>query len=512
VLLAVALAVRLIGISATSIWHDEAMSIHTARMGLYDLVLRMSVANNQPPLFFLLLKLWAVVSWSPLWLRLLPVVLSIGGVVFAVLWLRQWDRRAGWMAGALTATSPLIAHYAQEIRAYALVYTCLLAGLYFAERLSHSHTGTGRAGLLLSACTMSYAHYAGLLAAAALWVYTGVRGTGLRRTASLAGVWAALSVPALMLGIFHAAGKVQTGFWVPPLSAERLWALVTTGTGHAWIDLWEQSGSAVYRPWLALAGRGLLTAGLAIALLVTLARRRPGVTSAVGAMWVAGVCHVILVVLVSLLLVPIALERTTFPALIPLIGVLALSCAGGGGRRLRRLGTAACLGVAVIWALTAAGQVVGSVERRPDERRLFSQMARRFESGDVAIVFPAEMQASAGFFLRGRAAARQIHCTEIPRLTGQGESLRLLAIPRIPDSAWFGRFCLAVAERRRAHPEDHGVWVVDLGVRTFNNPDRRRVLDWLSRGYVPTDRISIGDRWTLAAQRYVPARVHPVGT
>lgn len=511
---------RFIGISATSVWHDEAMSIHTARMGLYDLVLRMSVANNQPPLFFLLLKAWAVVSWSPLWLRLLSVVLSIGGVVFAALWLRQWGPRAGWMAGALTASSPLMVHYGQEIRAYALVYTCMLAGLYFGERLSRDYTRGARVGLLFSACAMGYAHFIGLLAAAALWVYICIRGTGLRRTASLVSLWVALTVPVVMLGLFHAAEKSETGFWVAPLTTNRCWELIGAWTGHTSgrfghhgsIWLWEQTGGTITHSYAALAMHTLAAAGLGLALIVAMASQSRDVRKAAGSMLAATVGCTALFAAVSVAAVPIALARTTFPVFIPVIGAAALSAAHRGWPWLRVVGMSGCVVVAGIWFFISVSLASSGAELRPDERRLFSQMARRFESGDLAIVFPAEMQASAGFFLRGRASARQIHCTEIPRLTGQGESLRLLAIPRIPDSAWFGRFLLAVAERRRAHPASHGVWVMDLGVRTFNNPDRRRVLDWLSRGYVPTDRISFGDRWTLSARRYVPARVHPVGT
>ncbi|MCH7814758.1 MAG: TIM barrel protein, partial [Planctomycetes bacterium] len=257
-LLGPAAVLRLIGISTTGVWHDEAMSIHTARMGFFEQLVDMAVANNQPPLYFLLLKLWAVVTWWPVWLRLFSVVLSLVGVVYAVRWIRLWDRRAGWLAGLLAATSPLMVHYAQEIRAYALLYTCLLAGLYYGERLAREGSRPARVGLLICTSVMSCAHFTGLLTAAALWVYTCLRGTGLRRTAITACAWLAVMVPVISLGLYHAVAKVQAGFWVPPLTVDRLVDLAASWTGHGWLTLWERAGSSIGRSWMALVGQAVL--------------------------------------------------------------------------------------------------------------------------------------------------------------------------------------------------------------------------------------------------------------
>jgi len=53
-LLALAAALRLMGLGSTGVWHDEAMSIHTARMGVYEQTVNMSVgipmARSKMPL------------------------------------------------------------------------------------------------------------------------------------------------------------------------------------------------------------------------------------------------------------------------------------------------------------------------------------------------------------------------------------------------------------------------------------------------------------------------------
>lgn len=502
-LLGLALGLRLAGIGGTSVWHDEAMTVHTASMGAYDLIVRMSVANNQPPLIFLLFKLWAVVSWSPVWLRLFSVGISLLAVVFAVLWLRLWDRRAGWMAGLLVATCPLMVHYAQEIRAYALLYTCLLAGLYCGERLARRYARSVRAGLLLCVFLMSYAHYIGLVGAVGLLVYTALRGTGWRRTGVLAAVWAALSLPVISLGLYHASEKQATGFWVPPLTWTRLGELLATWTGHSHLARLEEVASTSLGHWLVLSGWALLGAGLGTALIVSLVCGPRDERTAAWSMVTASAAFLFVVILISAMTVPVAIERTTFPAFIVVMGAVALACAARVPKWCRRIGLAACLLVAAVWVNGWLCFVRRCPERRPAEAELFGPIAARFQPGDVLVAFPANMQASAGYFMRQVAGPEQIQSTDFPRFQEGSRALELKPIPRGHDSAWFGRVRMAIARRRLAHPDQHAVWVVDLGVKSAANPRRQRLQDWLRLEYVTVDDIQVGDRWPLAARRYV---------
>ncbi len=502
-LLALTAALRLMGLTSTSVWHDETMSIHTAGMGVYGQAVDMSVANNQPPLFFLLLKLWAVVSWSPIWLRLMSVGVSLIGVVFAVRWLRLWDARAGWVAGLLVATSPLMIHYAQEIRTYALLYTCTLAGLYFGERVARDDLRRARVGLLVCACIMTYAHYTGMLIAIALLVYTWLRGGGLLRTAVLATAWAALAAPIVTLGVLHASDKAESGYWVDPLNAARMGELASAWTGHQDLNIWQDASPDVERAWAALGLSAGLAACLGMALLTSPARSDARLRRAVGAMLAAAIVHAGLVVVISRAAVPIALERTTFPACIPLIGAMGLSCTAGARRWIGTASLAACVVLAGIWTFIWTARVYASPERRPDERVLYDALAEQLRPGDLIAVFPAELQASAGYFLRDCASAIQIRSTDVCRLEDTEKGLRLLAIPRERSSAWLMDLRAAASELRARDPGAHGIWIIDLGPRSANDLDRQRLRDWLDADYTPADSLSCGDRWTLAAQHYV---------
>jgi len=576
-LLALALGLRLLGIRSTSLWHDEITSIHAARLGLYDVTVRMSLADNQLPLYFLVLKAWALVSWSELWLRLLSVAWSLVAVVAAVRWIRHWDSRAGWMAGLLTATCPLLVHYGQEVRTYALLYAVLLLGLGAAERSARTGRRSYRIGVIVTAVVLSYSHFVGLIAAGMLWVYMALRTAALvgsavrtdrvgrvspalpsvdspphqtdRRTwrTLLAGVWVwiILSLPAVAVGAFHSSLKIRHGYWIPSLGWEQAWALLTGCTGHEWIDLWEEAGPATVRPWVALAGRALLTAGIGGALLASLFHRRSDLRSAIGAMLAAAAAGTAVTLAVCWLVVPIALERTVFPLFLPLIGVLSLACAKGKadspltqpsgvkgsevGRYdkpeigppgaspailapMPRIGTWACGLAVLLWAATSAGQIYGGVERRPNEQRLFGAVARAFQPGDVVIGFPADMQASLAYFLDGRASPEQVCCTDKSRLTSAGQHLRVLPVPLEHNPNWFDDFLTDVVRARFAHPKQHAIWLVSLGARTMSDPDLRRVQEWLDLFYRPAEGISCGDRWTLSAQRYVPKPSDPLGT
>ncbi|MBN2149099.1 MAG: glycosyltransferase family 39 protein, partial [Anaerolineales bacterium] len=142
VLLLLALGLRLARLGAESAWIDEAYSIVLARHSLVDLI-RGTVADQHPPLYYLLLKGWLEIanitglsSLFPMgesgaaqpvgaivvYARLLSVLIGVVhvGQVLAL------GRKLGgeWLglgAGLLVALSPLHVYYSQEVRQYILL-------------------------------------------------------------------------------------------------------------------------------------------------------------------------------------------------------------------------------------------------------------------------------------------------------------------------------------------------------------------------------------------------------
>jgi len=131
-----AFALRLFFLDAQSIWWDEAISIHLANSGLAEIIADRA-GNLHPPLYFLLLRGWvALAGDSSFSTRFLSAWLSLLLVPGFYAFGRRWlTRRAGRLAAALAAISPLYIAYAQETRVYAVLPLLYLALLGLSRRL-----------------------------------------------------------------------------------------------------------------------------------------------------------------------------------------------------------------------------------------------------------------------------------------------------------------------------------------------------------------------------------------
>jgi uncharacterized membrane protein len=127
----VAIVIRLHGLSAANLWLDEANSWQVASYSWSKLIgeLRGSPVG---PLYFVLLKLWiSALGDSAFALRAFSVLASVALIplVYAV-GVKLLSRRAGVLAAALTALSPLELYFAQEARMYMLTSLVALLTLW----------------------------------------------------------------------------------------------------------------------------------------------------------------------------------------------------------------------------------------------------------------------------------------------------------------------------------------------------------------------------------------------
>ena len=126
-----AFALRLFSLDTQSIWWDEAISVHLARSSLAEIVANRSERLHPPLYFFLLKGFIALAGDSAFSVRFLSAWFSLLLVPALYAFGRRWlDRRAGLIAAAVAACSPLYLAYAQEARVYALlplIYLALLA-------------------------------------------------------------------------------------------------------------------------------------------------------------------------------------------------------------------------------------------------------------------------------------------------------------------------------------------------------------------------------------------------
>ena len=161
-------AVRLWGLTKSCLWFDEIFSVHAAEHAWNELCRFVALDLIHPPLFYVLLKVWIAIGGEGLlWLRLLPVALSIVAVVPFVLLCNElkiafWPRT---LALFLLATNGSLIKYSQEVRMYSLLMCLSLFSMWLFVRFLNRSVGIF--ALTIVNLLMVYTHYFGWLVIAA---------------------------------------------------------------------------------------------------------------------------------------------------------------------------------------------------------------------------------------------------------------------------------------------------------------------------------------------------------
>lgn len=355
-----ALALRLPGIGAESVWVDEGWSMHMIRLPPDEFFRVTFEEDGHPPLYLVLLRLWSGLFPSIEGLRAFSALCTAGAVLFCWLFTRRAaGEGAAWAAAALAAASPVLLHFGQEIRSYGLVV--LLASMSCAA-WARLRDGDGRpwAWRLYVAAT-----------AALLWTHYMTAWLILAQN---------LAPPPDRKPWFGAQALVALSFapWIP-----FAWAHVTRFTGDFWLP--APTVGSVVRSFQTLCFytddhtlpawwlRWGMTAFWAAVVLWAAARKRA---------------------LVVLLLVPPAAElllslkqplyytRTFLYVVIPLLALAGTATASAGRRRgalllIGLLGTSA-VGLAYQWALV----------EKEDWRGAAALIERERKPDDLVIVYP----------------------------------------------------------------------------------------------------------------------------
>jgi len=261
-----AVFLRLPGIGAEGLWHDESVTFLLADLPYPD-VMEAFRSGNQAPLFPLLLRAWkAVFGISEGALRALSALAGIAAV--PLLWRlgrRLHSPGAGLWAACLLAASPMAIHYSQELRPYsALMLVVVLAALP-ALRVRQGG-GWGAAALLGAAfAALALLHHVGTLlvfamVAASMLPWPGRR-TAVRLVAAgvLAaaawGAWTFASPEALVEGTEMHSEMQEEG--PLPQRALRSLSSMTPGTE---LPVRNRVRSVPPQAWIALTACAVLAA------------------------------------------------------------------------------------------------------------------------------------------------------------------------------------------------------------------------------------------------------------
>lgn len=114
-----------------SVWFDEAYSIIVAKLPIGEL-LHMTALDTHPPLYYIVLHVWAgLLGWSELALRSLSVIMAGGAVLVGALLVRRlFGVRAALVTLPFLMFAPFLLRYGFEIRMYAMASLICISATY----------------------------------------------------------------------------------------------------------------------------------------------------------------------------------------------------------------------------------------------------------------------------------------------------------------------------------------------------------------------------------------------
>lgn len=163
IILMVGFLIRLVRIGSRSIIYDDAFTILLSRRPFQEIVAG-TAADTMPPLFYFLLHIWGKVSQSIIWLRLLPILLSVLSIWLLFLIVKKvTSKEAALWAAGLAAISPILYYHAQDVRMYSLAVAFLLGYIWLFLNLLNQEDSEKRSwfhiiGLVLCGAGALYSH------------------------------------------------------------------------------------------------------------------------------------------------------------------------------------------------------------------------------------------------------------------------------------------------------------------------------------------------------------------
>lgn len=171
-ILVLASALRLIHLGRLGLWLDEIYSMEMTRGSLVETV-RAVAHDVHPPLYFLVLNIWAPLAGHSETLLRLPSALCGVAAVY-VTWrlaIRVLSCRAALTASLFTAVSTMALYYSQELRSYALLHLLSVATCDRALSWYQRRRLLDAAAFAITATLLLYTHYFGALVLTALDIW-----------------------------------------------------------------------------------------------------------------------------------------------------------------------------------------------------------------------------------------------------------------------------------------------------------------------------------------------------
>ena len=155
---AVAIVLRLAGISVQNLWYDEHYTLRVALVPLRDLLdVLVAEEGSKPPLYFVFMHYWVKISSSEFWLRASSAFFGgVDCVAAAALGRQIFRHPRGILLGWLLVFAPFHIYYSQEARPYALWGALVTLTLLFQVKFCAAPQRRYLAGYVVSAFLACY--------------------------------------------------------------------------------------------------------------------------------------------------------------------------------------------------------------------------------------------------------------------------------------------------------------------------------------------------------------------
>jgi uncharacterized membrane protein len=169
-LLLLSLFLRLYRLDGQSIWLDEAYSVQSAKLNLFQIYF---LHDNTPPLYHAILHWWIqLFGISEFSLRLPSAILGVFSVfIMYKIGSLLFDVEAGRLSSFLLTISLFHIRYSQEARAYSLSALLTLVSMYYFIKVLKKMSNQNLIGYVISSLLLLYSHIYGLFVIIAQNIY-----------------------------------------------------------------------------------------------------------------------------------------------------------------------------------------------------------------------------------------------------------------------------------------------------------------------------------------------------
>lgn len=149
---------RLIFLNSHDFWFDENFSLYIAGLPTLQLLAQIG-ADNTPPLYYLLLKIFMQFSLSEYWLRGLSLISGIASIFLVYLIFEKKGKQITLLSTLFYALSPLMIYFSVETRMYQLLSLETLGFVFLFQKLLEKYTLKHIIILIFLGIIGVYTHY-----------------------------------------------------------------------------------------------------------------------------------------------------------------------------------------------------------------------------------------------------------------------------------------------------------------------------------------------------------------